>query len=78
MSFLRGLTADGRLANKHDRMIREGRRPPTLVESYFSQRHVEREAEKLATIGYRLQMSYRDNRGFYQAVFQYLGEPSNS
>lgn len=79
VSWLTRIRADGRLREKHMRMAKTGDRPAFLEEYYVSHHNLEREAERLVELGYRIRsrQDMRDANG-YRATFIYVGEPDRS
>jgi hypothetical protein len=72
MGLFQGLTADGRLAKRHDKMEKTGNRPPYLSECYMILRHLEKEANRLHGMGYRIQSRQTDGqRGYHYVTFAY-------
>ncbi len=74
MGWLRKLSADGELRQKHEQMAETGERPPFLSECYSSHRNLYREAQRLERLGYRVRsrQDMRDVDG-YHVTFVYAG-----
>lgn len=77
VSLIGNLSNDTRIRHKHEKMAATGHRPPYLMEVYNSVRNLEKEANSLVRLGYRLQgqrIEVRRASTFYHATFGYVPE----
>jgi hypothetical protein len=67
-------SSDRELRKLHERMEQTGERPPYLTETYSSLRSLQKEAYRLAALGYRIRsrQDMRDASG-YNVSFVYMG-----
>ena len=77
MSWLSRVSPDADLRRKHERMAMTGERPVYLTETYSTLRNLRKEANRLASLGYRIRshQDMRDASG-YHVTFVYGGEIS--